>query len=119
MTLATVAIARGFLFVPASRPERYAEALQSSADCVILDLEDAVAPEQKDGARDMLAEGLSVIPEDKRGRMLVRINAAGTSWHAADLQALAKWIQKGLAGVMVPKSEDTATLNAVAETLGR
>ena len=114
----SIARARSFLFVPALRPERYAKALQSGADCVILDLEDAVAPEQKDGARDMLADGLAVISKEQMGRMLVRINATGTSWHTADLQTLEPWIPKGLAGVMVPKSEDAATLQSVAVALG-
>jgi len=54
-----IARARSFLFVPASRPERFAKALQAGADCVILDLEDAVAPDQKAAARDQLAQGLA------------------------------------------------------------
>ncbi|MDP3826791.1 MAG: aldolase/citrate lyase family protein, partial [Polaromonas sp.] len=39
-----LALARSFLFVPATRPERFAKALASGADAVIIDLEDAVAP---------------------------------------------------------------------------
>lgn len=113
-----IAHARSFLFVPASRPERFAKALQAGADCVILDLEDAVAPEQKEGARDMLDQALAAFSKEQLGRTLVRINAAGTTWHAADLRALAPWVQKGLAGAMVPKSEGAATLHAVAEALG-
>lgn len=117
-TGALIACARSFLFVPASRPERFAKALQSGADYLILDLEDAVAPEQKDGARDMLAKGLALFSKEQLHRTLVRINAAGAPWHAADLQALAPWIQQGLCGVMVPKSESAASLHAVAEVLG-
>lgn len=113
-----VARARSFLFVPASRPERFAKALQSGADCVILDLEDAVPPQQKDAARAMLAEGLADFSAQQLGRTLVRINADGTPWHEADLQALAPWTDKGLAGVVVPKSEGAATLQRVSTALG-
>jgi citrate lyase beta subunit len=50
MTEAT-ALARTYLFVPGTRPERFAKALASGADVVVLDLEDAVAPEDKESAR--------------------------------------------------------------------
>ena len=46
---------RTYLFVPADRPERIAKALASGADAVIVDLEDAVAPEAKSRARQALA----------------------------------------------------------------
>ena len=53
---------RAWLFVPANRPERYAKALACGADAVIVDLEDAVAPDQKDGARAALADWLATEP---------------------------------------------------------
>ena len=43
---------RSFLFVPGNRPERFEKAMKSGADVVILDLEDAVAPQHKQMARD-------------------------------------------------------------------
>ena len=110
--------ARSFLFVPASRPERFAKALQTGADCVILDLEDAVPPDQKAAAREQLAQGLPGFSREQLGRTLVRINADGSSWHADDLRLLAEWVGKGLAGPMVPKAENPATLHAVATALG-
>ena len=45
---------RSYLFVPADRPERIAKALASGADAVIVDLEDAVAPDAKEPAREAL-----------------------------------------------------------------
>ncbi|MDQ8030776.1 MAG: CoA ester lyase [Bordetella sp.] len=113
-----VARARSLLFVPASRPERFAKALQSGADCVILDLEDAVAPQQKDAARDALVQALAALGSQDLARTLVRINAGDTAWHASDLQALAPWAARGLCGVVVPKSEAAATLQGVAQALG-
>lgn len=59
--MSTVAGARSFLFVPGARPERFSKALASAADCIVLDLEDAVAPDQKAPARDSLAEGLDAV----------------------------------------------------------
>jgi len=110
--------ARSFLFVPASRPERFAKALEAGADCIIVDLEDAVAPDQKAAARDQLAQRLPGFTLAQLARTLVRINAAGTDWHADDLRLLAGWIPRGLAGVMVPKAEDPATLRGIGEALG-
>ncbi len=48
-------VARSYLFVPADRPERFDKACASGAHAVIVDLEDAVAPAAKDGARAALA----------------------------------------------------------------
>jgi citrate lyase subunit beta/citryl-CoA lyase len=85
------------LFVPASRPERFHKALGSGADAVIVDLEDAVAPADKDAARAALAAWL-----DPAHPVLVRINAADTPWFAADLELLAR---PGVSAVVLPKAE--------------
>lgn len=113
-----VARARSLLFVPASRPERFSKALASGAGCVILDLEDAVPMEQKGAARDHLAIGLAGFDKGQLARTLVRINAADTAWHADDLRLLAEWTARGLAGVMVPKSEAASVLGAAVAALG-
>ncbi len=54
-----LASARSFLFVPANRSERFAKALASGADAVIIDLEDAVSPADKPAARAQLAQGFT------------------------------------------------------------
>jgi citrate lyase subunit beta/citryl-CoA lyase len=92
-----------WLFVPGDRPERFAKAVASGADAVVLDLEDAVTPAHKDAARDEIAGWLS-----GAGRGWVRINAAGTPWQAADVAALAGL--PGLLGLVIPKSEDPQLL---------
>ncbi|ENO84261.1 HpcH/HpaI aldolase/citrate lyase family protein [Thauera linaloolentis] len=97
-----LARARSFLFVPASRPERIAKAFASGTDVVIVDLEDAVAPADKPGARQALLAWLDANPD---AAVVVRINAAGTAWHGDDLQACR---HAGVAGVMLPKA-DSAT----------
>jgi citrate lyase subunit beta/citryl-CoA lyase len=110
---ANLSHARSFLFVPATRPERFVKALESGADCVVLDLEDAVAPEQKAAARAQLAEHLPGFSRAQLARTLVRINAGGTPWHVGDLELLARWVPQGLAGAMVPKAESPYALRAI------
>src|SRR5256885_10262899 len=86
--------ATSFLFVPATRPERLGKALDSGADMVIADWEDAVAPADKDGARQALAQAVGALEGPARARLLVRINAEGTPWHADDLRALAQLVDR-------------------------
>ncbi len=72
--------ARSYLFVPGNRPERFARACSSGAHAVIVDLEDAVQPAEKDAARAALAAWVS-----PANPVIVRVNSADTPWHAADL----------------------------------
>lgn len=116
--IAPIARARSFLFVPGSRPERFAKALASAADCVILDLEDAVAPDQKGAARDLLGQGLAQFSPTQLERTLVRINPADTQWHADDVALLATWAARGLGGAMVPKAASAEGLRTLALALG-
>ncbi|MCG2620391.1 CoA ester lyase [Arthrobacter sp. I2-34] len=89
------------LFCPADRPDRYAKALDR-ADAVILDLEDAVAPADRETARQALC-GNPLDPE----RTIVRVNAAGTADHGPDLAALRRTAYRT---VMLAKAEDTPDL---------
>ncbi len=92
-----------FLFVPANRPERINKALASGADAVIVDLEDAVAPDAKDAARQALATWLRSTGANTP--VLVRVNGADTPWHADDLDACRV---PGVEAVMLPKAEAAA-----------
>lgn len=115
---AALAGARSFLFVPANRPERYAKALASGSDAVIIDLEDAVSPADKPGARAQLAAAFAQLPRPDRARLVVRMNALGTPFHDEDLALLGQLTAQGLAGVMVPKAESLAGLQQVAQAIG-
>ena len=110
-----LALARSFLFVPATRPERFAKALASGADAVIIDLEDAVAPGDKAQARQGLAQAWAGLAPAMRARVLVRVNAGNTAWHGDDLNLL---VGLGVAGVVLPKAEHAAQLSHVAAVLG-
>lgn len=103
----TARLPRAYLFVPADRPERLAKARAAGADAVIVDLEDAVAPEHKPAARDALAAAL-----DPRTPLIVRINGAGTAWFDDDLELCR---HPGVAAVMLPKAEGIDAACAVVE----
>ena len=103
-----------FLFVPANRPERIDKALASGADAVIVDLEDAVAPEAKDAARQALVGWLAAAGDSQP--VLVRVNAVDTPWHAADLTVCRA---SGVAAVMLPKAETAADMERVHATTGK
>lgn len=102
------------LFVPGDRPERFAKAIATGADAVILDLEDAVATEAKDHARTGLAQTIAAI-SPMTLPLLLRINAAGTSWHANDIAA-ANGLP--LAAILLPKAENPETVRQVAAASG-
>jgi len=103
-----------FLFVPATQPERYGKALASGADGVIIDLEDAVGLDDKAKAREILKNTWPSISIDQKHRIVVRCNAPGSSFYAADL-VLAKELQ--VRHLMIPKTESRDHINGAAEEL--
>ncbi len=109
-----LATARSFLFVPANRPERFAKAVASGADAVILDLEDSVPWASKAEARAAIRQAWLQL-QQATCAIVIRINSPDTEWGEQDLLAL-QGLQ-GLAGVMVPKTESAQTLARVAEAL--
>jgi len=104
---------RSVLFTPGTRADRWAKALQGPADVAIADLEDAVAPGDKDAARGAVAKALeaSAPARVERG---VRINAWPSAWAEADLAALAP-LQPDL--VALPKAESPDAVREVTRAL--
>jgi (S)-citramalyl-CoA lyase len=76
---------QSMLFVPGNKPERFAKALASGADCVCIDLEDAVPAAEKVAAREAAMAAASA-----DSRLAIRINAISTRAGLADLLALAE-----------------------------
>lgn len=70
------------LFCPGNRPDRFVKA-HRSADVAILDLEDAVGPEDKDTARTAVASALPALQS-----AVVRVNSNSSPWHTADVKAV-------------------------------
>lgn len=97
------------LFCPADRPDRFGKAAER-ADVVILDLEDAVAPEHKAAAREAVAAS-RLDP----ARTIVRVNPAQTAEHAADLAAVA---QTDYSCVMLAKTDSGQSVSNLASQTG-
>ncbi|WP_027498994.1 HpcH/HpaI aldolase/citrate lyase family protein [Rhodococcus sp. 114MFTsu3.1] len=104
--------ARTFLFVPASRPERFEQAHASGSDVVVLDLEDAVSPDEKSAALASVVRWLEA--GWRAPATIVRINAVTSRWHDYEIDSLSRF------GVplMVPKAESGAMMEAIHRRSG-
>ena len=102
-----------YLFVPGNRAERFDKALASGADAVILDLEDAVSPREKEDARANVLAWVQSRPEVLE-RVVVRVNDATTPWFDVDLAMLE---HAGIRCAMLPKAEAAEQIDAVRAAL--
>ena len=105
---------RSVLYLPAIRESAVAKARTLDADCIILDLEDAVAPDLKDEAR---AAAVAAIRAGGWGHreVLIRANGITTSWSAADFAAAR---EAGASGIVVPKVDSAAEAARAAAMAG-
>lgn len=104
---------RSVLFLPASNPRAISHARESAADLVILDLEDAVKPEDKDLARSAAGEALSgawPMP------VAIRLNGIGTEWHSLDVDAVAR---SSADYAVLPRAASPHLVHGVAEAVGK
>jgi citrate lyase subunit beta/citryl-CoA lyase len=104
---------RSLLFLPASKPRAIARAREVSADLVILDLEDAVKPEDKAAARDAAVEAVAT---PWRVPIAIRINGAGSEWHSLDLDAAARSTADL---IVVPRAISAHLVHEVVETVSK
>jgi len=103
-----------FLFVPGTRPDRFTKALDSGASSVILDLEDAVAAEDKETARNAIQMAWPSFTAEQKKRLIIRSNSPGSQFYSADL-ILAQKLD--LACLLIPKSESADEMNGAALVL--
>jgi citrate lyase subunit beta / citryl-CoA lyase len=101
---------RSALYMPGSNPRALQKGRTLSADVLILDLEDAVAPDAKGAARTNIATALAEGGYGKR-EILVRVNALDSPWGRQDLADLATC---GADGILLPKVESA---DAVRKTI--
>lgn len=104
---------RSLLFLPASNPRAIARARNSNADLVILDLEDAVRPEDKDSARKAAVEAVA---QQWPMPVAIRINGPGNAWHGPDLVAIS---HARVDLVVMPRVEDKEELTFVRKQSGK
>ena len=105
---------RSALYMPASNARAIAKARTLECDVVILDLEDAVAPDEKASARDRVVEAVREGGFGER-ELVVRVNGLDTPWYADDIAAIRAI---GVAAVLVPKVSSVADLLTVRASLG-
>jgi citrate lyase beta subunit len=108
-------LARSWLFTPGSRPDRFAKAAATSAEALILDLEDAVAEDRKLEARGHVIAFLQDRSQVAQ-QVIVRINPLGRAVGLEDLAALAQ-LEAGPDLILVPKAEEPAELALAARVL--
>jgi citrate lyase beta subunit len=104
---------RSLLFLPASNPRAIAKARDAGADLVILDLEDAVKPDDKRAARSAAVDATSSpwpMP------VAIRMNGIGTEWHSLDIDAVAR-SKADL--VVVPRAISAHLVHGVAEAVDK
>ena len=102
---------RSLLFVPGDRPDRMEKALRSSADALILDLEDAVAPSAKPEARRHVASFLNA---NSTAKLWVRINPLETDESDRDLAAI---LSSHPDGIVLPKAEGGSSVTELTRRL--
>jgi citrate lyase subunit beta / citryl-CoA lyase len=101
---------RSWLYAPGNNPKLLQRVFGAGADAVILDLEDAVPPSEKEHARDLVAQTVRERSGQAGPRLFVRINHPSSGLAEADIKAV---VHPGLDGVRVPKVEDAATVERV------
>src|SRR5689334_9594979 len=104
---------RSLLFLPASNARAIAKAREAGADLVVLDLEDAVKPDDKKDARKAAVEAVAT-PWNMP--VAIRINGVGTKWHSLDLDAAAR---SKADFVVIPRAISAHLVRDVAETVGK
>lgn len=102
------ALARSLLYVPGHRPDRFAKAVASGADCIVLDLEDSVGPDLKSEARENIHRWLS-----SDGSGLVRINGVDSPWYEDDVAML----HGRECAVVLPKASSSDQVESLLDRL--
>lgn len=111
---ATARPRRSMLYMPGSNPRALEKGRSLPADALILDLEDAVAPEAKEGARTQILTALEEREAYGRREILVRVNALATAWGYEDVTAFAK---SGADAILVPKVESADAVRQVEQAM--
>src|SRR5438874_1662406 len=104
---------RSILFLPAFNPRAIAKAREAGADLVVLDLEDAVKPDDKSAARKA---AVKAVAEEWPAPVAIRINGVGTGWHSLDVDAVAR-SEADLA--VVPRAISAHLVSGLAKTIGK
>lgn len=106
-----------YLFVPATRLDRVAKAAQSDADIVVIDLEDAIAGNDKDSVRaDLLSFDKQYYQQNGENTYYLRVNRDGSKELAADVALIGQL--GGVRGLLLPKCETADSVTRLATQTG-
>ena len=106
---------RSVLYMPGANQRALEKARTLAADALILDLEDAVAPEAKELAREQVSAAVRAGGYGRK-QLIVRANDLDTPWGAADLKAIS---ELAIDAVLLPKVDSATQVEAAREVLGR
>ena len=106
---------RSCLYMPGANARALEKAAGLPADVLLLDLEDAVAPEAKVSARDAVCAAVTARPYGRR-EVVVRINGLATEWGSADLAAA---VAAGADAILAPKVGSAADIAGLDEAMTR
>jgi citrate lyase subunit beta / citryl-CoA lyase len=109
----TIRPRRSVLYMPGSNARALEKAKTLAADGVILDLEDSVAPDAKEAARDQVCAAVKAGGFGTR-EVFIRINGVDTPWHTDDLTAAAHAAPDA---ILVPKVQNPTTLELIGQRL--
>lgn len=104
---------RSVLFLPASNARAMGHARESAADLVVLDLEDAVKPDDKESAR---SSALEAVEAEWPMPVAIRLNGVGTEWHSLDIDAVAK---SDAQFVVLPRAASSHLAHEVAQAVAK
>jgi citrate lyase subunit beta/citryl-CoA lyase len=114
---------RSWMFVPGDRQRMIDKAMALPVDAIMMDIEDGVAPAEKENARQQIGASLAAISERlekepglRTPARYVRVNAVGSERMRDDFAAV---VRPGLEGIVVPKVDSVAQIRTVEEMLGR
>jgi len=114
---------RSWMFVPGDRQRMIDKAMALPVDAIMMDIEDGVAPSEKENARRQIGASLAAIaerlksePKARTPARFVRVNAVGSDRFIEDTKAV---VRPGLEGLVVPKVDSVAQVRTVEDELGR
>lgn len=115
--MATIRPRRSVLYMPGSKERALEKGKSLPTDAIIFDLEDAVAPDMKDMAREQVAKAVEAGGYGQR-ELVIRVNGLDTPWFEADLKAAASAKPNAILVPKVSKGEDIRNVREQLKALG-
>ncbi len=109
---------RSVLFLPGGNPKAISKARTIAADVLVFDLEDAVAPENKEAARRMAVEAVAARADYGDRELVIRINGLESRWAAGDIAAAVPAMPDAILVPKISRPEDVRRIRAAMRAAG-